>query len=229
VKLSWLLAPGPDTHVLGPRIERLSAACRFLWVVRERAEDPALVKALVDELRDIHLESVIFEMERAGVLDALDENPELTFGELRRSVIPAADAQLLANAGISEPNAEIVLLIQFARAYFRDPDRHYRNRPRLPSEQAHEAPDALKRAVDRLEQLARGSLSKTKTEAPTKPRKLFTGIGKLIAGTVTAAGNLMLATGTIIAPNPATAYGVIGSSALALGSICQGIGDLRGE
>lgn len=59
--------------------------------------------------------------------------------------------------------------------------------------------------------------------------KIFNGIGKILAGAVAAAGNLLLATGTIVAPNPATAYGVIGSSALAVGSICQGIGDLRGE
>ena len=62
-----------------------------------------------------------------------------------------------------------------------------------------------------------------------KKRKILNGIGKILSGTVAGAGNLLLATGTIVAPNPATAYAVIGSSALAVGSICQGIGDLRGE
>jgi hypothetical protein len=59
--------------------------------------------------------------------------------------------------------------------------------------------------------------------------KIFNGIAKILAGAVTAAGNLLLATGTVIAPNPATAYGVIASSAIAVGSMCQGIGYLRGE
>jgi len=60
-------------------------------------------------------------------------------------------------------------------------------------------------------------------------RKLFNGVGKILVGVVTGAGNILLAAGTIAAPNPATVYGVIGSSALAIGGICQGIGDLRGE
>ena len=62
-----------------------------------------------------------------------------------------------------------------------------------------------------------------------KKRKVLNGVGKILAGAVTGIGNVLLATGTIAAPNPATAYGVIGSSALAIGSICQGMGDLRGE
>ncbi|MGH7489625.1 MAG: hypothetical protein ACREMY_29090 [bacterium] len=41
--------------------------------------------------------------------------------------------------------------------------------------------------------------------------------------------NLLLFTGTVAAPNPAMAYGVIGSSAPTVGSICQGLGDLYGE
>lgn len=66
-------------------------------------------------------------------------------------------------------------------------------------------------------------------EPETKKRKIFNGVGKLLAGAVTAAGNVLLATGTVVAPNPATAYAAIGSSALAIGSLLQGMGDLRGE
>ena len=60
-------------------------------------------------------------------------------------------------------------------------------------------------------------------------RIVINGVGKILAGAITGAGNLLLFGGTIVAPNPGTAYAVIGSSALAVGSICQGLGDLRGD
>ena len=84
----------------------------------------------------------------------------------------------------------------------------------------------MKSATDRIEQLASGTAPSSLPEAK---KKLFNGIGKILAGMVTAGGNLLLATGTLVAPNPATAYGVIASSALAIGGIFQGLGDLRGE
>ena len=43
------------------------------------------------------------------------------------------------------------------------------------------------------------------------------------------ASNVMLGCGGVLAPNPAIAFGVIGSCAVAIGSICQAIGELRGE
>ena len=87
--------------------------------------------------------------------------------------------------------------------------------------------EELKRAGERLGEVA--SEQERSEASQRKKRKLFNGIGKILAGTIAGAGNLMLAAGTIVAPNPATAYGVIASSALAVGGICQGIGDLRGE
>lgn len=62
-----------------------------------------------------------------------------------------------------------------------------------------------------------------------KKRKIFSGVGKILAGAIAGGGNALLGLGTIAAPNPATGYAVIASCGLAVGSFCQGIGDLRGE
>jgi hypothetical protein len=206
---------------LGYEIERLSSTGRLARVVGERSEDPALVSALAQALQNTYLEGVIRAMDRSGVLAALDEAPEITFGELRRSAIPAEDVRFLRDAGVSDPEAEVTLLIHYSRRRFGEKQAEI-----APSEIAHRAQEELRSAGSRLQEIGPENSS---SRSEPKKRKLFNGIGKILAGTVTGAGNLLLATGTILAPNPATAYGVIASSALAVGGICQGIGDLRGE
>ncbi len=158
-------------------------------------------------------------MREAGVLVALDVAPDVTFAELRRNAIPDEDLRLLRDAGVDDPEAEITILIHYGR-------KRVGNREAIPSAIAKEARDEFKRAPERILGL---SNDPSASHVEVKKKKLFNGIGKILAGAVTAAGNLLLATGTVMAPNPATAYGVIGSSALAVGSICQGIGDLRWE
>ena len=220
MNIGWLHAGTPDMRVMGHDIDRISSASRFLWTVHDRSENNTLLKELAQELKNLHLEHVINEMERSGVLSALDESPEITFGELRRSAIPAEDAQLLARAGIHEAYAEVTLLIHYARKRIGTPQS-------LPSEIVRQADSALKKAAAKLENTAN---SPGVSAQPTnKKRKLFSGIGKLLGGTITAAGNLLLATGTLVAPNPLTGYLVIGSSALAVASIGEGVELLRGD
>jgi hypothetical protein len=201
-------------------MERVSSVARLVGVVRDRSEDPTLTKALAGELRNLYLDGIVNAMEHSGVLAALDEAPEITFGELRRSAIPDEDAQFLRQAGVEDPEAEITLIVHYSRKHLGQ------NREFTPSETSRRAQRELQAAADRIE---KGAPEKELSKQPERKRKLFNGIGKILAGTVTGAGNLLLAAGSIVAPNPATAYGVIASSALAVGGICQGIGDLRGE
>ncbi len=211
--------PGGAAEHLTYDIDRLSSAARFVRVAADRPENANLLKEVAQEINNAYVEHIFTAMEYSGVLPALDEAPEITFPNLRRSVIPEEDAYLLRHAGVEDAEAEITILIHYART-------HVGRQDSSPSRIAQRAQAELKNAAVRVEQLA----SQPDTPAaPIKKRKLFNGIGKILAGTVTAAGNLLLATGTIIAPNPATAYGAIASSALAIGGVFQGIGDLRGE
>ncbi|MGB7136638.1 MAG: hypothetical protein WBD46_15205 [Acidobacteriaceae bacterium] len=209
----------PEGDELHYAIDKLSSTARFARVVSDRPGNAELAKVLGEELDDWHVGHVLDEMRRSGVLSALDEAPDITFGELRRNVIPEEDVRLLSEAGVRDPEAEITILIQYAR-------KRLGHRQANPSATVESAREELKGAAKRIVEF---SDNESGNRAEEKKRKIFNGIGKLLAGTVTAAGNLLLATGTIIAPNPATAYGVIGSSAIAVASICQGIGDLRGE
>ncbi|MGH9765738.1 MAG: hypothetical protein ACREAC_33290, partial [Blastocatellia bacterium] len=189
----------------------------------QRSENSMLLKELAQELHNVYLEGVTSEMEHAGILDALDDAPEITFSNLRRSAIPEEDIDFLRRAGVDYPDAEITILIHYARTRL---GRDHQEKAR-PSDIARQAQSEIKHAAERVEAIASSEDKVERTEP--KKRKLFNGIGKILAGVVTGGGNMLLAAGTIVAPNPATAWGVIGSSALAIGGICQGIGDLRGE
>lgn len=197
-------------------IEHLSSVARFTRLMTERTENEMLAKALADELRNSYVDNVVAAMDHTGVLAALDEAPDITFGNLRRSAIPEEDARLLGRAGVDDPEAEISLVIHYSRTRLASQNAK-------PSETVRQAPAELKRAAERI-----GTASQNREPSATK-KKIFSGVGRLLTGVITAAGNLLLVTGTVIAPNPATAYTVLGSSALAAGSILSGIGDLRGE
>ena len=214
---------GGTVERLAYAIERLSSLSRLLRAVRDRSENQVLISEFVDELRGINEEDLVSQiieaMEDAGILAALDEAPEVTLANLRRSAIPDEDIHMLARAGIDHPEAEMSVVIQRARF------RWIFYTKELPSNVIRQAPQELRHAAEILADAARPEGPET---APRK-RKLFNGIGKVLAGSVAGGGNVLLALGTIVAPNPATAFGAIGSSAWAVLYISQGIGDLRGE
>ena len=153
----------------------------------ERSEEAELVKALGKELDNTwFIEHVLQEMQRSGVMAALDQAPDITFAELRRSVIPVEDDRLLQGAGVDDPEAEITILIQYAR-------KRLGHRDVRPSETVEGAREELKRAAERIANLSDNSSGRL---VEVKKRRIFNGIGKILAGAVTGAGNLLLATGT---------------------------------
>jgi hypothetical protein len=99
--LAWLAALARKHLLLGKltrptverAVERLSSAARFAKVVRDRIDSSQLVKELAEELREVNVNQVVDALDNTGVLDALDELPEVTFGQLRRSAIPEDDAR----------------------------------------------------------------------------------------------------------------------------------------
>lgn len=67
------------------------------------------------------------------------------------------------------------------------------------------------------------------TNGRAKPRKVFTGISKILGGAVTGLGNVLLGVGALPSTGPSSLHLVIGSCGLAIAAVGQGIGDLRGE
>jgi hypothetical protein len=196
-------------------IDEISSAAHLFKIVRTR-EEPDLAVRFVADVKASPVRRATRYMEASGILDALDDAPSLILGELRRSAIPWEDEEFLRRAGFDADEIEVFLSLAVERAHVLASDG------RFPSDIAEEAAEALDLAVKSIPNLPPGYPSR-------KKRKIFNGIGKLLGGAVAGIGNVLLATGTLAAPNPATGYAAIASGGVAIASFFGGIGDLNGE
>lgn len=189
-------------------------------------------------LRVSPIERTRIALEDTGILAALEDAGSVVFAELRRQAIPPEDTQFLLEAGYTNDEIEILLANAIYEARSRattknlsdqleDISREIYDR-RSPtttgqnlSDQLQDASELFKNAIDRL--------GAPPPPSEPKKRKVFNGIGKVLGGAITGVGNALMATGTIVAPNPATGAGAIASAAVAVPLIMGGIGDLRGE
>jgi hypothetical protein len=204
------------------QIERCASLARFARVVSERPDKVDLYRPLGRELKHSynHLGEARRVLADSGVLDALDEYTDEVLGQLNREVIPDYDVELLRHAGFEEPEAEIVLFIHYARS-------------RMVGHQLRPS-EVLRTAQERVEAMAEAlETTDPEPESPTsaqaKPKKVFTGISKILGGAVTGLGNVLLGVGAIPSAGPSSLHLVIGSCGLAIAAVGQGIGDLRGE
>lgn len=195
-------------------VERILSTLRFLQLVSDRPENVILYKELAKEIEAAPTQPVVNSLRDLGILNALDDVPRLLFANLRQSAIPNHELDLFLRSGIKDPEAELTLLLYKAR--------DFATTSKTPSELLEEAVETLKKQGQKMRK-EEGS------PAHPKKRKLLNGIGNLLLGFGTAGGNALLITGTIVAPNPATAYLGIGSAAAAVGAIFKGMGDLQGE
>lgn len=177
-------------------------------------------KELINQLRETPVYDGFASMDRVGILDALDDATDAVFSNLRRSAIPDEDVQFLYRAGIANPELEITIIIEYA-------NRRIHSSPGGLARELRAVGDIHREMADRLDKALSESAKERRPEP--KKRKILNGIGKILGGAIAGAGNVLLLCGTIVAPNPATGYGAIASSAIAVAGVMQGAGDLRGE
>lgn len=213
-----------DPHYLWHENERLRAdlesaseAARLLKVVQDRPDDTYLLNALRERLtKTSPIERAKTALEETGLLESLEEAGSVVFKQLRRRSIPLEDTRFLRDAGYTDDEIEILFALAIDKA-------HHLSGEGLAASLS-EAAHSLEKSLERLERLPR-----PESVVPPKKRKLFNGLGKILGGSIAGIGNALMATGTILAPNPATAAGSIASAAVAIPAILAGVGDLRGE
>jgi hypothetical protein len=193
-----------------PQLElnQLAQTNRLLKAVQCRPEDQELSAKLGQDLQRQPLERVRLLMDQAGMLDAIDDAPEILLREFRRSAVPLEDQAFLKAAGFSEDEIEISFVVAEAQA------RNWAYPSSRPSRVLEDANEAL-------------SVPDLLTNPTKKKRKILNGIGKILGGAVAGTGNTLIAMGTMIVP--AAGAAAIASGGLAISSILAGLGDLRGE
>lgn len=213
---------------MGYELERLSRLKRLTLLASDNGDmDDDLIQVLAKNLIDSH-RGYVHDMERSGVLDALDDDPSTIYQNLRRDAIPAEDVEFLRDAGCSDPEAELTIYIAYVRNHLHAP---HINHEQSATTRVRNSPEALQDAGRRLRKSLDSKskvLETSETKASSK-RKILTGVGNILSGAILATGNILLGTGYVVAPNPGITFGVIGSCAVATGAICKGMGELRGE
>ncbi len=213
------------------RVDEVYALARLVnAVAADPAPDRQLLELIGQKLKQVKPVRIAeTALEDVGILSALEDAPLLVLGQFRRTAFPTEDIAFLRRAGFTDD--EIEVLVQtvvlyneqsalLSTSWSSDRETQIETKVVTPSQALQSGAIALDKAAD---ELARGP------EQPAKKRKLFNGIGKLLAGSVMGLGNALVATGAILSPNPAIGSVAIASGAAAVGSILAGIGDLRGE
>jgi hypothetical protein len=212
-----------EFHELRHQLEHMIRLHQLTGVTLDDLNNDKLLLALAEKLQHAYLHGFVHAMEQSGVIQAIEEDPETLFSNIRISVVPKEDIELLRQAGHPDPDAELILLSNYARTHLA-----HRQRELSPTDLVRQAPDLVNDAGKRLERVVSAE-SPNRQRGETKKRKILNGVGKILSGGILGTGNVLLGLGGIVAPNPAIAYGVIGSCAVAVASVCQGAGDLRGE
>ena len=208
---------GPDhfrTH-----LEGLGRTYRLVRVVSERPDETSLYELLGGDLKHNYIGAVFAALQRSGVSEALDEHGEIIFPNLSMEVVPSEDIAFLREAGVPEPEAELVILVHHARSVLQSTDAK-------PSEILKLSSDLLLKVAS---ELAGTPQTTSRKEAKAKPRKILNGIGKILSGAIAGAGNLLIGIGAIPVSGGAAGAAVIASCAVAVSAVAQGWGDLRGE
>jgi uncharacterized membrane-anchored protein YjiN (DUF445 family) len=210
-------------------------AARANQIVRMLEEGPQrtrLLQALAEMLQEFECRAFIDALIESGILRAIEEDPRTFFSNLRRSVIPDEDVEILRQAGSSNPEDDLTLAINFAKSNLSEIFSDYDFIDEL-----SELKPKMEHAGAKLEAVSDSHMAKEASSVTSpsrhyvepKKRKILNGAGKILQGTAIGAGNVLLGTGHILPPNPAIPYGVITSVGAALGYLVQGLGDLRGE
>lgn len=165
-------------------------------------------------------------IEEAGFLDALEPHTQEIAQGLSDAHLPDADREIIREMGSPNPEVELRILVYGAKSGLGRIDRRSSD-IRLPQELRY-AEEVLKKAeadFDAEEVESSKDLPKKKT------RRWFKGLGQIAQGAALSIANVALAIGTLKLPvSPETqTWGAVASVATGVGTVFNGIGELRNE
>jgi len=163
-------------------------------------------------------------LEQSGFMDALDAHFEELVDGLRFEHLPGQEIELLRSFGNIDPELELRGQIYLLKARRNRQERHFNELT---------VSERLKRLEQQLSE-ARLELTpqaKARTNAPSKPRRWFKGLGQIGQGAALSIGNVALAVGALHFPvSPETqTWGAVASVTTGVGMIFTGVGEFKSE
>lgn len=168
-------------------------------------------------------------VEEAGFLDAFEPHSEEILAGLRPEHLPEIDKQVLKDMGSPDADAELAELVFRARA---NRERAQRlSRELSTREQLRQVAEQVGRVQKEFEDFRSSEAERPASEAPKKSRRWFKGLGQIGQGAALSIANVALAVGAIQFPvSPETqTWGALASVATGIGTVLNGVGELRNE
>jgi hypothetical protein len=186
------------------------------------------LKSAVSETRS-SLEFSNRLIDEAGFLDACESHTREIADGLEAAQLPDADKDVLREMGSINPEVELRSLVYRAKLLM---ERSDRQSPDLGLRQElRYAEERLKEADAEFEKHVAAQEEESPEEIPKKSRRWFKGLGQISQAAALSIANVALAIGTLKLPvSPETqTWGAIASVTTGIGTVLNGIGDLRNE
>jgi hypothetical protein len=215
-------------------VERAVRLTRFIESECDGTDDishtftPGIIKGTVQSISN-SLDFADHVMAQGGFYDAIDAfGPEITAG-LKPKHLPRFDDEVLKGLGSPDADLERRALVRLAKAQLEREAGRPNDVP-VPK-RIDRARHELHEARSEFENAAKSTAGEDEVEPPTKSPKWFKGLGQIGQGAALSIANVAVAVGAFHIPvSPETkTWGSIVSVVTGIGTILNGIGDLRAE
>jgi hypothetical protein len=165
----------------------------------------------------------------AGFLDACESHAREIADGLEAAYLPDADKDVLREMGSVNPEVELRTLVFLAKILMQRNDSKSHNAGLR--QQLRYADERSKEWAAEFEKYVKAKKEGSAEDVPKKTRRWFKGLGQIGLGAALSIENVALAIGTLHLPvSPETqTWGAITSVTTGVGTIVNGIGELRNE
>ncbi len=186
-----------------------------------------LMRAISETRNSLNFSTRITE--EGGFLDAYESHEAEILSGLQSDHLPNEDKELLREMGSVNPDVELRGLVYAAKARIRKVERQTREisiRQELKHCEAQ-----LEQGAKSLQMALESKEPESSKNMPKKSRRWFKGVGQIAQGSALSIANVALAIGVLHLPVSAETqtWGAIASVTTGIGTVLNGVGDLRNE
>jgi hypothetical protein len=222
-----------EVHYHLDKAERSARIFRFIESYCEDSEDvyrtftpEILARSTADVRYSLSFNTRITE--EGGFLDAYEEHEQEILAFLKPEHLPEADKEIIREIGSVNPDVELTSLVYAAKKRVRE--RHQYREVSV-SQEMRDFEKQLDQAEQSFRKVAELKEPEMMKDRPKKSRRWFKGVGQIAQGSALSIADVALAIGILKLPVSAetATWGALASVATGVGTVLNGIGELRNE
>lgn len=223
-----------EVHYHLDRAERSARIFRFIESYCEDSDD--VYRTFTTEILARSTSDVRYSLsfntritEEGGFLDAYEEHENEILNGLKPEHLPGADKEIIREIGSVEPDVELRSLVYAAKE--RVQKARSQHREVSVRQELRDFEKRLEQTEQSFRKVAELKEPELMKDRPKKSRRWFKGVGQVAQGSALSIADVALAIGILKLPVSAetATWGALASVATGVGTVLNGIGDLRNE